>query len=138
MEGSLISSLSLSKGATNFFATSECEISYGPVIITACEFQDDIFQACKDPLSAQLGNDRLEALAETKLLDFHTSKSKIILIGKEKAREQLRKEFEENPPLLYGEKVPVEDQETYLGDELGFSLSESISLTIRKREGLVR
>ena len=123
MEGSLISSLGLSKGATDFFATSECEISYGPVIITACEFQDDIFQACKDPLSAQLGNDRLEALAETKLLDFHTSKSKIILIGKEKAREQLRKEFEENPPLLYGEKVPVEDQETYLGDELGFSLS---------------
>ena len=137
-QGSMEGSLNLSQGVTDFFATSESEISYASLTIPSCEFQDDIFRACKDPASAQAGNDRLEALAETKLLDFHTSKSKIIVVGKTKAREKLKEEFEENPPYLYGVKVEIADQETYLGDEFGKSVSDSISLTIRKREGLVR
>ena len=63
MEGSLVSSLSISQGVTDFFGTRECEISY-------------------TSLGIPTGNDRLEALAETKLLDFHTLKSKIIIVGK--------------------------------------------------------
>ena len=42
----------------------------------------------------------------------------------------------ENNPTLYGEKVKVVEQETYLGDEIGRSVAESVSLTIKKRIGL--
>ena len=85
-----------------------------------------------------MGNDRLEAMAETKLLDFHASKCKIIITGSPKSREKLRNDFEDNPVTLYGENIEVVSHETYLGDELGQSVAESISLTIKKREGLVR
>ena len=38
----------------------------GPALV-----QDDVFRLCDDPGSAEMGNDRKEAMAETKLLDFH-------------------------------------------------------------------
>ena len=46
------------------------------------------------------------------------------------------KDFVESPPLLYGEPVKLVLSESYLGDVLGTSVSDSITLTIRKRIGL--
>ena len=59
-------------------------------------------------------------------------------MGKKKKREELEEELKENPPLLCGEKLKVSSQGTYLGDELGLTVSESASLTINKRVGLVK
>jgi hypothetical protein len=42
-------------------------------------FQDDVSRLCDDPVSAQMGNDRMEAMAETKLLDFNMDKSCLLL-----------------------------------------------------------
>ena len=50
----------------------------------------------------------------------------------------MRKKFEENPPTLYGEPMKESEHESYLGEEIGLSVSDSITLTIRKRIGLVK
>ena len=65
-------------------------------------------------------------------------KSKIIFLGKKKAREKLEREFEKSPPSLYGKAVEVSSHESYLGDEIGFGVAESVTLTIKKRTGLVK
>ena len=87
---------------------------------------------CCDPISAQFGNDRLESLAETKLLTYNTKKTFIIFVGKKKAREKLEEDFSNNPPTLYGKEITFAQSETYLGDKLGISVSDSITLTINK------
>ena len=103
-------------------------------MLNAMSFQDDLTRVTKDPIAAQMGNDRLEALAETKLLSYNMTKTSINILGAKKAREDLIK----NPPTIYGEKVKIVEQESYLGDELGFNASESISLTLKKRLGLAK
>ena len=47
-------------------------------------------------------------------------------------------EFEKKPPKLYGKDVKLVTQETYLGDEIGMGVAESVNLTIKKRTGLVK
>ena len=61
-----------------------------------------------------------------------------MILGKNKARKELEEEFERHPPLLYGKELKLETQGTYLGDEIGISVSDSTSLTINKRIGLVK
>ena len=93
---------------------------------------------CLDPLSAQQGLDRFEALANSKLLQYNPLKSCFVILGKTKARIELEEKFSQNPPLLYGQPLAVNHKGTYLGDELSKSVSESISLTIKKRIGLTK
>ena len=71
-------------------------------------------------------------LAETKNLAYNMSKTCIVILDAKVAREKLMKDFVESPPLLYGEPVKVVLSESYLGDVLGISVSESITFTIRK------
>ena len=75
---------------------------------------------------------------ETKLLNYNLQKTVVIIMGSKKARESLREQFEEENLTLSGEKVDIVREETYLGDQLGISVSESVSLTIKKRIGLVK
>ena len=89
----------------DFFKGSEYEVSYGDVMLGPALFQDDVSRLCDDPVSAQMGNDRMEAMAETKLLDFNMDKSCLIIIGKKSARSKLKKEVEQNPPLLKSQFV---------------------------------
>ena len=128
----------MANGVEDFFATSEHEVFYETLKLLPMQFLDDILRFTFNPSDAQFGNDKLENLAEIKLLDYNLQKSSITIIGKRKAREKLLNEFEEQNPTIYGEKVKISKQETYLGDELGLSVSESASLTIKKRSGLVR
>ena len=65
-------------------------------------------------------------------------KSFIVIVGSKKARKELTAKFEENPPIIYGKPLILIDQQTYLGDQIGLSTSESISLTIKKRSGLAK
>ena len=99
---------------------------------------DDLSHLSYTTESAQRGNNRLEILAETKLLDYNLSKCFVIILGEKNARKKLLEEFNEKPPKLYGKNVEIVTQESYLGDELGIGVSESISLTIKKRTGLVK
>ena len=137
-EAGIVSSTNLSKGVDYFFVSSEEEISYGPLKLLPQSFQDDLCRLCLNPLSAQMGLDRLQNLADTKLLEFNHKKTMIIFMGNKKAREELEEDFERNRPCLYDKPVNLEKQGTYLGDELGPSVAESISLTIKKRIGLAK
>ena len=137
-EGSLTSSSNLSSGVKDFFEESEHEVHYGPLKILPPSFQDDLARLCQSPLAAQFGNDRFQNLAETKLLSYNLSKTCIIFLGAKKAREDLRKDFIEDPPLLYGEPVKLVLSESYLGDQLGENVSQSTTLTINKRVGLAK
>ena len=65
-------------------------------------FQDDIFRMCEDALSAQLGNELIDAVMETKLLDFNLDKSCYIIIGEKKAQQKIRESFGTNPLNLSG------------------------------------
>ena len=132
LDGAIVSSNSISKGLEGFFEDSEYEVSYGPLVLSCLSFQDDLFRLSFDPVNAQHGNDRLENLAETKLLNYNLTKTSITIVGEKRAREELRLKFENNNPTLYGKKVQIVDQATYLGDKLGTDASRSISLTIKK------
>ena len=116
----------------HFFIYILCSLS---IYIT---LQDDLARLCQDPLSAQLGIDCFVNLAKSKQLTYNLNKSYIIILGNKKARKKLKKSFEENPPKLYGKPMQIVDHQTYLGEELGFSASESITLTINKRIGLAK
>ena len=103
MEGALISSVNLDNGVREFFAKSEYEVSYGNVPLRPIIYQDDIARLSGDINKAQKGNDKLEALAETKLLDFNKDKSCFIVIGKGKNKNQLDKQLKETPLLFCGD-----------------------------------
>ena len=86
--------------------------------------------------SAQEGLNRLENLANSKLLSFNSLKSCFVIMGSKKARRDLEEEFKRKPPLLYGKPLKVESQGSYLGEELRSNVSDSVSSTINKRIGL--
>ena len=138
IEGAICSAVNLDNGVRDFFCNSEHEVSYGGVRLLPALFQDDVSRICMDPVSAQAGNNKMEAMAETKLLDFNLDKSCFIIIGKTKARQKLECEFALNPPLLYGTKMKQVEQEKYLGDQVSFGgLAASVMATIVKRKGKV-
>ena len=130
--------MNLGKGVDDFFESSEDEISNGSVQLLPQSFQDDLMRYCKDPLSAQYGLDRFEHLAESKVLQYNETKSFIIILGAKGARRRLKKEFQDNPPTLYGRPMQIVDNQSYLGDQIGFSNAESITLTLNKRLGIAR
>ena len=105
-------------------------MSYGPLVLLPQCYQDDLSRCCQDPHSAQEGLDRFESLAESKLLTYNLKKSYIVILGAKKARRELKKKFEKNPPKLYGQPLQIVNHQTYLGDEVGISSSKSISYEI--------
>ena len=84
LEGAVISSVSLDKGVEDFFKDSEFEIGYAGLQLRPLLFQDDVSRLALDPESLQAGNDRMEAMGETKHLDFNLTKSCYLPIGKKK------------------------------------------------------
>ena len=138
IDSAIVSSNNLSKGVDDFFSTSDSEFYYVSLKLLPQIYQDDLFRVLQDPLSAQLGNDRFENLAHSKQLKYNLKKSLIIILGSKKARSTLEEDFMNNPPMLYGKKMQIKKQGTYLGEEIRGSLSESVTLTINKRIGLVR
>ena len=86
-EGALISSLNLDSGVREYFSSSDDDVSYGPIQLAPVLFQDDVARLALDIKSAQQGNNMMETMAETKLLDFNLEKSSYMIIGKKKAKE---------------------------------------------------
>ena len=78
---------------------------------------------------------RMEAMAETKGLDFNEDKSCYVIFGEGKARRKLEDDFLNNPVKLYGNTMKYSNFEKFLGDQMGNSLSASVEATISKRIG---
>ena len=104
IEGALCSAVNLDNGVSDFFSSSEYEASYANISLRPLLFQDDVARLCFDPESAQIGNDRMEALAETKLLDYNVDKTCYIIVGKEKERKILEEKFNLNPQQYMAKK----------------------------------
>ena len=101
IESAIVSSNNLDAGVGDFFQTSDFEFFFGSLRLQPLLYQDDLLRACSDPVSAQHGIDRLQNLAETKLLDYNWSKCSHIFMGKRNARNKLEESFVKQPPFLY-------------------------------------
>ena len=119
LEGALVSSVNLDKGVNDYFHNSEYEVSYGSVPLQPILFQDDGPRMSLDLESAQMGNDKMEAMAESKLLDYNLDKSCFIIIGKIKARLEMQKQLQNCDWLSC------------------HGLADSVNVTVKKRKGLV-
>ena len=104
---------------------------YHPVL-----FQDDIGKASKTIEEAQLANDRMEELMESKLLDFNLDKSCCIVIGDKSARMKILKKLKQQPLKLNGKMMKIVDSEKYLGEILSTNLTQSVHETVTRRVGL--
>ena len=89
IEGAICSAVNLDNGVRDFFEGSEYELSYGDVVLAPALFQDDFSCMCDDQVSVQMDNDRMEAMAETKLLDINMDKSCLIVIGKPSIKKEM-------------------------------------------------
>ena len=69
IEGAICSAVNLDKFVEDIFEISEYEMTYGKVVLSPALFQDDISHMCV-PVSLEMGNDQMEAMAEIKLLDL--------------------------------------------------------------------
>ena len=128
LDGAIISACSIDNTVDNFFSKSSYEISYGEIN------QDDIFRMCEDTFSAQIGNELIDTVMETKLLDFNLDKSCYIIVGKNKSQKDIRDSFKANPLQLSGNPMKEVSEEKYLGDYISTKgLADSIIVTIDKR-----
>ena len=88
--------------------------------------------------SVQSGNIRMEAVVESKLLNFNMDKSNLIVLGNKRNRCAIMEALVEKPVTLCGQNMKVVETYTYLGDQIsGLGLNESVMATILKRKGLV-
>ena len=118
------------------FKDSIDELSYGVTRIQPLLIQDDISRVATNVLAAQKGNNQMESVMETKLLDFNLDKSCYIVIGNEKSKKKLNMELKENPLLLCGQTMKNVHMEKYLGDMIcSGGLALSVQATVMKRKG---
>ena len=137
LEGALVSAVNLDNGVNDFFRDSEYEVSYGDVQLQPLLYQDDVARLADDVEAAQMGNDKMEAVAETKLLDYNLDKSCYIVIGGKIARELIEEKIDANPLTLCGVAMVKETEAKYLGDYISsYGLAHSVESTVNKRRGL--
>ena len=91
LEGALVSAVSLDTGVNDFFSGSEYEVSYAELVIQPLLYQNDVARLSTDLGSVQMGNTKMEAVAETQLLDYNLDKSCNVVIGINKAFVRTRK-----------------------------------------------
>jgi hypothetical protein len=75
LEGAIVSAVNLDSGVNDFFHDSEYEVNYGGVDLQPLLFQDDVARLSADLAAVQMGNNKMETLAETKLLNYNLEKS---------------------------------------------------------------
>ena len=73
------------------FSGSQYEVSYAELVIQPLLYQNDVARLSTDLGSVQMGNTKMEAVAETQLLDYNLDKSCNVVIGINKAFVRTRK-----------------------------------------------
>ena len=80
----------------------------------------------------------MEAVMETKLLDFNLDKSCYILMGSKKNKLETETELKSNPLTLYGKEMTKVHTEKYLGDMISSDgLADCVLKTVLRRKGQV-
>ena len=135
VEGALASAINLDNGVWDFFACSDDEMHYLGLKLGPLLFQDDVARLALNVTSAERGNDRMENVAETKLLNFNLEKS---IFGRKQRRLEIEKDLEVKPLLLGGKEMVKERCIKYLGDILNNEgLAASVESTIAARKGFI-
>ena len=88
---------------------------------------DDVARLALSLEAVQECNNRMEAVAESKLLDFNLDKSSVILIWSKKFIRITKEKYKVNPIMLCNHKIKLSESESFLGDKIGSSLSISVS-----------
>ena len=114
------------------------DVMYSSIQLKPLLFQDDVFNASKSPEAAQIANEKMVKLMESKLLDLHQDKSCYIIAGEKKARLKLKKNLISKPLLLYNNKMREVGNNKYLGCLLSSTVSQSVTDTVNSRIGLAR
>ena len=136
LESAPLSANSTDVGLQRFFGDSPYEIYHNNVVrIPYMGYQDDILRASKNLEDTQAGITKLEAMAESKLLNFNGKKSFLILTGNENKIKDVEEKLLVNPIKLYGRPMKVQSTGKFLGDQIGKSVSDSVTATINKRKG---
>ena len=84
LEGAVISAANIDYTVDIFFRESTDELSYGGIKLQPFLFQDNISRQSTSVWAVQSGNNKIEAVMETKLLDFNLDKSCYIVMGSKK------------------------------------------------------
>ena len=121
-----------------FFSESKDEVSYGGINLQPLIFQDDISRMTTSVWAAQSGNNIVEAVIETKLLDFNLDKSCYIVMGSRANKTKIDQELKANPLTLCGKPMENVTKEKYLGNMISCNgLAASVEATVKKRKGQV-
>ena len=88
---------------------------------------------CTDPFSAQIGNELIDTVMETMLLDFNLNKSCYLVICDKEAQKDSKEKFGVNPLRLSGKCMKEAKEDKYLGDYISEEvLGKSTISTIKK------
>ena len=137
LEGANISAANIDYTVNEFFKISNEEISYGEERMQPLLFQDDISRISTSLKAVQSGNDRMEAVMESKLLDFNHDKSVLIVMGSKKNKKKIDEDMKNYPLTLCGRVMKITNSEKYLGDMIDSGgLAESVTATVMKRKGI--
>ena len=137
VEGASISAASLGAGVSKVFKDSCDEVNFAGLELGPLLFQDDVARLADCIASAQTGNEKMESLAEAKLLDFNLKKSCFMIIGNKTSITSHKEEIRKNPITLCKQPMTMVSEAKYLGDWIcEGGLSESVVCTVRKRKGL--
>lgn len=140
LEAALVSTVNLDNGVNDYFGENEEEeneeVCYGDMNLRPLLYQDDVLKMSETRLSSQVANNKMETMAETKLLDFNLDKSAYLITGNRKARKDIMGEIVGNPLIFCGEKMKKVKDDKYLGDWISCTVADSVCKTGNKRIGL--
>ena len=123
LEGANISAANIDYTVNMFFKTSIDELSYGGEQLQPLLFQDDIGRLTTSVWGAQSGNNKMESVMETKLLDFNLDKSCVIVMGSRMKKAEINEELRENPLKVCGQEMKCVVMEKYLGEVVYLTVS---------------
>ena len=105
LEGANISAANIDYTVNEFFKNSVDEISYGEERLQPLLFQDDISRVTTSLKAAQSGNNKMEAVMESKLFDFNHNKSVVIIMGSKQNKKDIEEEMKKHPLTLCGKRM---------------------------------
>ena len=116
VEAAITSSSKVAVGIEEAFLTSEKEIKYFDLEMNPQSYVDDVLRLAETVDSAQFGNNAMEKMAKSKVLEFNLEKSNFVIIGNKKARKALKEKMRKNPLLLCDTEMREATSVKFLGD----------------------
>ena len=134
-----MSQANLDQGVQEYFRDTEDALHYGEVKMLPLAFQDDLLQASKDVLGAQVNNIKMSSMLKNKGLEAHLDKTCFIVCGSKKYKEKVLKDLDRNI-LTFGDfQVKQRDSDRYLGQVLhGGGLDRCAEATVQDRTGRIK